>query len=101
MTLKSWRCVPEGGLVPEPGSSVTVNTGAWRSEHPVIDFDRCIHCLICWLFCPDSSVLLEGEKVAGIDYEHCKGCGICAVECPRHCIAMIPEMTEQRGSIAA
>ena len=98
MTLKSWHTVAEGGLVAEPGSSVMVNTGAWRSQRPDIDFDRCTHCLICWLFCPDSSITVEAEKVTGIDYDHCKGCGICAVECPRQCIAM---STEQTGAFAA
>lgn len=91
MALKDWRNIPEGGLVPEPGNSLEVKTGAWRSRRPIIDFDRCSHCLICWLFCPDSSFLLEGDKIAGIDYDHCKGCGICAAECPRHCIAMVAE----------
>jgi pyruvate ferredoxin oxidoreductase delta subunit len=39
--------------------------------------------LQCWVFCPDSSILLEDGEVVGINYEHCKGCGICVEECPR------------------
>jgi pyruvate ferredoxin oxidoreductase delta subunit len=38
----------------------------------------------CWLFCPDSCILVdaENEKMLGFDLDFCKGCGICAAVCP-------------------
>ena len=40
--------------------------------------------MLCWLFCPDSSILVdaENEKMIGFDLKYCKGCGICAEVCP-------------------
>jgi len=58
---------------------------------PVIDKNKCINCLLCWIYCPDASVIAENGEVKGFDYEHCKGCGICASECPVQAIKMIPE----------
>jgi 2-oxoacid:acceptor oxidoreductase delta subunit (pyruvate/2-ketoisovalerate family) len=75
------------------GSSVAYRTGDWRQDRPVLDLERCIHCLFCWLYCPDSAVLVRDGRVLGIDYEHCKGCGICAAVCPpkAKAIHMVPE----------
>jgi len=89
-----WNEMAEAGLIPQGGTAARVKTGAWRTgTKPVLDLSRCIHCLRCWIWCPDAAVLLEGEKVVAIDYEHCKGCGICAQVCPPkvHAIEMVPE----------
>ncbi len=91
MTSGTWQEITEAGMVKRPGSTVEVETGSWRMNRPVIDFDRCSHCMICWLFCPDSAFQVNGQRLAGIDYQHCKGCGICTVECPRKCISMVPD----------
>ena len=90
---KPWNDLPEGGIMPDAGNSVEYNTGDWRTDRPIWDKDKCISCLICWMFCPDSSIKVEDGKVVGIDYDHCKGCGICAEECPPkvHAIEMKPE----------
>ena len=93
MKLLSWKDMPTGAIAYEPGNSVEVETGSWRSLRPEIDFSRCTHCMICWLFCPDSCFQTSEGKLLGIDYTHCKGCGICASECPRKCI----DMVEERG----
>ena len=57
--------------------------------------ENCIHCLFCWIYCPDSAITvdLEGEKplVTGVNLDHCKGCGICAEECPKKAITMVRE----------
>jgi pyruvate ferredoxin oxidoreductase delta subunit len=78
--------LPIGDIV-EAGTAVEFNTGSWRSERPVWNKEKCIHCLTCWISCPDSSVKIASDEkkitiVTGIDYDHCKGCGICARECP-------------------
>lgn len=80
--LKSWKEIPIGGLILEPGSAAKYKTGGWRVSKPVHDAGKCIHCLFCWLYCPDSAIIVKDGKVVGIDYDHCKGCGICWKECP-------------------
>ena len=80
---KGYKDVPLGGIVTQEGNSVAYRTGEWRSQKPVWHPEGCVHCLMCWVFCPDSSIKVEGGKMTGIDYDHCKGCGICARECPR------------------
>ncbi|MDR1775324.1 MAG: 4Fe-4S binding protein [Actinomycetes bacterium] len=73
------------------GNSVDYVTGGWRSMRPVWDADKCKHCLLCWVNCPDSSITVADEQMTGIDYDHCKGCGICAVECRFDALDMRPE----------
>ena len=86
-----WREIPEGGLIVEAGNAVEYITGAWRSQRPVLDLEKCTHCLFCWIHCPDCSILVEEEKMKGFDLDHCKGCGICAQVCPVEAITMIQE----------
>jgi len=86
----TWKDMTPGAVVTEPGSTAdAIETGSWRLNKPLIDLGRCTHCFFCWLFCPDSAILVNERKVVGVDYEHCKGCGICAVECPVKCIDMV------------
>lgn len=80
--LKGWKDIPIGGLILEAGNAVNYKTGGWRTLKPVHDEKKCINCLFCWIYCPDSAILVKDGKVVGVDYEHCKGCGICARECP-------------------
>jgi pyruvate ferredoxin oxidoreductase delta subunit len=88
-----WKDLPTGGLIMEPGTSEAYITGGWRSERPVWNSEKCIHCLMCWVYCPDSAIKTENGKIVGVDYDHCKGCGICAQECPDKVKAytMVPE----------
>jgi pyruvate ferredoxin oxidoreductase delta subunit len=86
-----WKRMPFGGIMLEAGSSVEYRTGDWRiTEKPVIDQKKCVHCLLCWIFCPDVAIV-RSEKQLNVDYTYCKGCGICAVECPVHAIIMVEE----------
>ena len=80
-----------GAVITETGSSVKNKTGDWRTFRPVVDKPKCINCLQCWMYCPDSSVNVKDAKMEGFDYEHCKGCGICASVCPVKCIKMEKE----------
>ena len=84
MAQKGWRDIPIGGMILEAGNATEYLTGGWRAFRPVRGEADCIHCMQCWLFCPDSSILVdtENEKMAGFDLDHCKGCGICAAICP-------------------
>ncbi|MEO0137781.1 MAG: 4Fe-4S binding protein [candidate division WOR-3 bacterium] len=78
---KGWRELPIG-LAWKSGTSKEFETGDWRSDKPIWDAQKCTHCLICWIYCPDSAIIVKEGKVQGIDYKYCKGCGICAEECP-------------------
>ncbi|MDR1874135.1 MAG: 4Fe-4S binding protein [Synergistaceae bacterium] len=71
------------------GLLTAVNSG-WRTFRPVIDSMKCVHCLICWVCCPDGAIDREGRELS-VDYDYCKGCGICAHECPRQAISMVKE----------
>jgi pyruvate ferredoxin oxidoreductase delta subunit len=86
--LLTWKEMPIGGVIPQAGSSRAYPTGGWRTYRPVRDEAKCVHCLRCWVLCPDSAVLVEDGQVVGYDYDHCKGCGICARECPPKCGAV-------------
>lgn len=72
-------------------SSMEVNlTSSWRNLKPVIDYAKCVGCLICWKFCPDTAIEIKNERPV-INLNFCKGCGICAEECPTKCIEMEKE----------
>ncbi len=66
-------------------------TGDWRVMRPLIDADRCTHCWICFVTCPDGAVALDSSSFPQIDYGVCKGCLICAEECPVDAITTIRE----------
>ena len=89
--LTSWQELPPGGLV-EPAGAPQPHTGDWRTAgRPVIDYGRCINCLLCWLYCPDSAVLVDRTTLSGIDYDFCKGCELCVEVCPTGALAMSEE----------
>jgi pyruvate ferredoxin oxidoreductase delta subunit len=86
-----WRSIPIGGTIFEPGSSIEYRTGDWRVQRkPVVDHEKCIMCLFCWIFCPDASIVRAENRVE-VDYYHCKGCGVCESECPVKAIRMVEE----------
>lgn len=69
-----------------------VRTGGWRTAgKPVADLDRCVNCLLCWLYCPDAAVRLESTTFVGFDEDVCKGCAICVEVCPVEAIRMEAE----------
>jgi pyruvate ferredoxin oxidoreductase delta subunit len=92
-TKPGWKSIPIGGLILKAGNAVEYETGDWRAFRPIRDEEKCTNCLICWILCPDGSILVEDEKLTGIDLAHCKGCGICARECPVDASNMVEEET--------
>ena len=77
-----------GATIIEAGNSIFNATGGWRSDVPEIDREKCDGCMLCYFYCPDASIVIEGGKAVGVDLAHCKGCGICAKECPTDAIVM-------------
>lgn len=74
--------MPAGGVILDAGSATEYNTGGWRTFRPLLDAEKCTDCMLCWWFCPDSSVLAQNTRLTGFDPEHCKGCLICVDVCP-------------------
>jgi 2-oxoacid:acceptor oxidoreductase delta subunit (pyruvate/2-ketoisovalerate family) len=89
--LKTWRELPAGGAV-VPAEAPRTQTGGWRTGlKPEVELGACINCLLCWLYCPDSAVRLDGTTFTGFDLEYCKGCEICAEICPVDAIRMVED----------
>jgi len=88
---KGWKDIPIGGLILEAGNADSYKTGDWKTYRPIHSTEKCTNCLLCWIHCPDSAILVEDGKVIGIDLEHCKGCGLCESICPPkvHAIDMV------------
>ncbi|NOX97444.1 MAG: ferredoxin [Nitrospirae bacterium] len=89
--MKGYKEIPLGGKIIEAGNAEKYETGSWRTYRPIWDKEKCKNCLLCWIYCPDSSIILKDGKMVGQDYRFCKGCGICARECPFQAIEMKPE----------
>ncbi len=82
---------PIGGIIPEPGNTAWNDLSVSRTGSlPVFNRERCIHCGLCDLVCPDYCLVWdEGEKggrfereLMGVDYRYCKGCMRCVESCP-------------------
>lgn len=87
----TWRDIEIGGIVTEPGNASQYQTGDWRSQKPTYDFDRCIKCGLCQLFCPEGCIEPNQDDHFEADLYYCKGCGICARECWTKVITMVEE----------
>lgn len=91
MKLKSYKQMEIGGLT-EAASSLKFKTGSWKAFKPVVDFEKCIHCMICVVDCPEDCIPSKNEKRKETDLSFCKGCGICAQVCPVKCIKIVEEI---------
>ena len=74
-----------------PIGLLTEKNEGWRNKHPIIDQKKCVHCLLCFVLCPDG-VIDKSEEQLTLDYRFCKGCGICANECKVNAILMVREV---------
>ncbi len=79
------------GAAPQPGTSIWNDLAPARSGFlPAFNRERCIHCAMCDMVCPDLCLVWEeGEKggrfqreLTGVDYRYCKGCLRCVETCP-------------------
>jgi pyruvate ferredoxin oxidoreductase gamma subunit len=74
------------------GNSRLKKTGNWRISRPIINYEKCTTCMVCFAYCPDSAITLGEDKKLTIDYENCKGCLICYTECPPKAITIEREV---------
>jgi pyruvate ferredoxin oxidoreductase delta subunit len=94
--------IPKGGTISDP---VTQQAGGYRPDRnptfkkfstrtmrPVVDFDTCVKCTLCWLQCPDSCFDVTPEGLYDANMDACCGCGVCEAVCPvEHCVTMVNE----------
>ena len=59
---------------------------------PVINFETCIKCTLCWLQCPDTCFDITPDGLYDANMESCCGCGVCEAVCPGpDCVTMVSE----------
>ena len=87
----SWKELALGCAITRPGSAADLKTGDWRSQHPVTDYEKCIKCGRCYIYCPDMAYTQNKDGYYEVNLYYCKGCGICAHECPTDAITMVEE----------
>jgi pyruvate ferredoxin oxidoreductase delta subunit len=102
--LPKWHQFGEGIAVPAvkqgfqmgPGGqprNESFKRGTTKTLRPVVRFDLCISCTLCWLDCPDECFDPVAGQLYDVNYDYCVGCGKCAVVCPvPECIVMVDEL---------
>ena len=80
----------DGGYVPT--RNPTFKKFSTRSMRPVINFDTCTKCTLCWLNCPDTCFDITPDGFYDANMEACCGCGVCEAVCPvADCVTMVNE----------
>jgi pyruvate ferredoxin oxidoreductase delta subunit len=80
----------DGGY--RPGRNPTFKKFSTRTMRPVVDFEVCTKCTLCWLQCPDSCFDVTPTGHYDANMEACCGCGVCEAVCPvENCITMVNE----------
>ena len=60
-SLSAWQELEPGGVVVRDEAEQPL-TGGWRTGlKPEVDLGACVDCLLCWLYCPDSAIELDGR----------------------------------------
>ena len=80
----------EGGY--EPQRNQHFKKFSTRTMRPVVDFNTCIKCTLCWLQCPDTCFDVTPDGLYDANMEACCGCGVCEAVCPvPDCVTMVNE----------
>ncbi|HKM89698.1 MAG TPA: 4Fe-4S dicluster-binding protein [Candidatus Acidoferrales bacterium] len=83
----------------QPARNPTFKKYTTRTMRPVVDFDTCIKCTLCWLQCPDSCFDVTPEGLYDANMEACCGCGVCEAVCPvKDCVTMVNEVSFKDNS---
>ena len=76
-----------------PDRNPTFKKYLTRTMRPVVNFDTCTKCTLCWLQCPDSCFDVTPEGLYDANMEACCGCGVCEAVCPvTDCVTMVNEV---------
>ena len=67
--------IRDGGYMPT--RSETFKKYSTRTMRPVINFDTCTKCTLCWLNCPDTCFDVTPDGFYDANMEACCGCGVC------------------------
>lgn len=93
--LPGWTEMREGlaiPAVPVGQNNELFQKFTTRTQRPLVRFDACVKCQICYLECPDESFIPTAAGHYEVNYDHCCGCGLCAEVCPvKGCIVMVNE----------
>ena len=83
-----------------PGRNDKFKKWSTRTMRPVIAFDKCTKCTLCWVACPDTVFDVTPDGYYDANMEACCGCGVCEAICPvPECITMVNEVVfEERDS---
>ena len=83
----------------EPQRNQQFKKFSTRTMRPVVDFNTCTKCTLCWLQCPDTCFDVTPDGLYDANMESCCGCGVCEAVCPvRDCITMVNESEFQDNS---
>lgn len=95
-TLPKWHEFKEGMVVKSVargGRNEDYKRFTTRTMRPVIRFDTCIKCDLCWYACPDECFDPTPDGLFDVNYNYCVGCGRCAEVCPvPNTIVMVDEL---------
>jgi len=105
--LPGWKTMEEGLVIRGQGAGGGFRGGEegfqpdrnqvfkkWstRSMRPVVNFETCIKCTLCWLQCPDTCFDVTPDGLFDANMEACCGCGVCEAVCPvPECVTMVNE----------
>jgi pyruvate ferredoxin oxidoreductase gamma subunit len=117
-----YETAPIGGVLPTPGNTAWNDLSTSRTGWlPVLDKDKCIHCGMCDMVCPDLCLVWSTNagdaeqpsvRLEGVDYRYCKGCLRCVETCSTGAITreaetpglaerlrvpLFPDLFEQNG----
>ncbi len=85
--IYGYETAPIGGVFSIPGNTLshdlTLSRMGWI---PVFELEKCIHCGVCDMVCPDFCFVWKSAQpykvhLEGIDYHYCKGCLRCVESC--------------------
>ena len=80
----------DGGYV--PARNEVFKKFSTRTMRPVINFDTCTKCTLCWLNCPDTCFDITPDGFYDANMQACCGCGVCEAVCPvKDCVVMVNE----------
>jgi pyruvate ferredoxin oxidoreductase delta subunit len=108
--LPKWFQFMEGAAVPAvkrhfelgpngQSRNETFKRGTTKNQRPVVRFDLCTKCTLCWLECPDQCFDQTSDGLYDIAFEYCTGCNKCAQICPvNECIVMVDELQFEDNS---